>query len=206
MDWSYLALLGTVFLLGALVLFLALKASRRSSTPPLTGQPELDAIQPRYIRLDDALRPPKRSAAAIARPTDLDNDLSLPASLADSSFAATGAYAVVATPVVAVLETGPESLRELFGILEHSRQSPLVLVAPTFSEAVLLDLLANQRQQKLQVLPVCCTEPAIVADVCDADIITRADLYAGYVGRLGTVERWVAEPQGSWVKVSTLTS
>ncbi len=213
MDGSYLMLLGGILTAGAALIGGLGLADRRSSrraaqSPPPSLPNDTDAAAPAYLPVATALRavPPKLDIDVHALRHTLTEINGVEARLADPAFANAGPYALVEDAAVAVLAATPQSLRELLGVIEHANGSPLVLIAPVFGDAVLIDLLANYRQGLLKVCPVIATDPAEISALVGAEIIDALDLYSGYVAGLGHATRWVSDARQSWCEVSTLTS
>lgn len=118
---------------------------------------------------------------------------------------ASSAQAVVDQPRVLVCADRIESTRELLTILEKLvlSRTPLVIVAPSLSDAVRRTLEVNAIQQTMRLLTVTPNDAdlARVAEATRSQPRTRSDLQAGYIWpeHLGSCDRWVSTAKASYV-------
>lgn len=171
--------------------------------PPLRGDAGVDAHAPAYVTQSeiDALPLPGRGTTA----PEQHPGTRLAVGHARAEFATAADHAVHRDARVLVVDGAISAIRELVPLLGATGAgAPLVVVASAFDDEVLATLAANRRSLDVPVVAVAC--PAVlletVRDVVGGEVLTSADLKAGYVpsDALGLARTWTSTMTTAWVE------
>lgn len=209
----------------AVILFGALHDRRKNKAraaamlaPPQRDIPSFtpENRAPQYLSELMARRPPASPAEAlsarertsIAATLQAETTTSIEVGYASKDFVTDreSGWAVLDAPRILVCAEVPGSIRELITVLEKVALTgtPLVIAAPSLSRSVLETLEVNVIQQRMRVLAVSTTDPAMIDSIAartGARLVSRIDLQASYVtdAHLGRCGRWVADASTSWI-------
>lgn len=159
------------------------KADQVLSSPPLRGDPAVDALLPSYVSQGDidAMVPPGRgSKPAAGEP----GGRSLAFGHVDPDFATAGQVAELTNVAILLVADDVLSMRELLVVLGGaSLQRPLVIAAASFHPEVVATLKANRRATGLPVVAVEANPAELLQlqDVVGGVVLSSADLKAGWV-------------------------